>query len=65
MSIGFYFLGILPEFIVTWIRNFHLIVVLAIYLAVKTLLLYPDSGIPMDEEIGLGDMIWSYNKVEL
>ena len=27
--------------------------------------LYPDSGIPMDEEIGLGNMIWSYNKAEL
>ena len=29
------------------------------------LMLYPDSGIPMDEEIVLGDMIWSYNKAEL
>ena len=29
------------------------------------LMLYPDSGISMDEEIVLGDMIWSYNKVEL
>ena len=29
------------------------------------LLLYPDSGISMDEEIVLGDMIWSYNKAEL
>ena len=28
-------------------------------------MLYPDSGISMDEEIVLGDMIWSYNKVEL
>ena len=28
-------------------------------------LLYPDSGISMDEEIVLGDMIWSYNKAEL
>ena len=28
-------------------------------------LLYPDSGISMDEEIVLGDLIWSYNKVEL
>ena len=28
-------------------------------------LLYPDSGIPMDEEIVLGNMIWSYNKAEL
>ena len=27
--------------------------------------LYPDSGISMDEEIVLGDMIWSYNKAEL
>ena len=25
-------------------------------------MLYPDSGISMDEEIVLGDMIWSYNK---
>ena len=31
----------------------------------KVILLYPDSGISMDEEIVLGDMIWSYNKVEL
>ena len=30
-----------------------------------TLLLYPDSGISMDEEIVLGDMMWSYNKAEL
>ena len=30
-----------------------------------SMLLYPDSGIPMDEEIGLGNMIWSYNKAEL
>ena len=29
------------------------------------LVLYPDSGISMDEEIVLGDMIWSYNKAEL
>ena len=29
------------------------------------LLLYPDSGISMDEEIVLGGMIWSYNKAEL
>ena len=29
------------------------------------ILLYPDSGISMDEEIVLGDMIWSYNKAEL
>ena len=29
------------------------------------LMLYPDSGISMDEEIVLGDMIWSYNKAEL
>ena len=28
-------------------------------------LLYPDSGISMDEEIVLGDMICSYNKAEL
>ena len=28
-------------------------------------LLYPDSGISMDGEIVLGDMIWSYNKAEL
>ena len=27
--------------------------------------LYPDSGISMDEEIVLGDMILSYNKAEL
>ena len=27
--------------------------------------LYLDSGISMDEEIVLGDMIWSYNKAEL
>ena len=27
-------------------------------------MLYPDSGISMDEEIVLGDMIWSYNKAE-
>ena len=27
--------------------------------------LYPDSGISMDEEIVLGDLIWSYNKAEL
>ena len=30
-----------------------------------SLLLYPDSGISMDEEIVLGDMVWSYNKAEL
>ena len=30
-----------------------------------SLLLYPDSGISMDEEIVLGDMMWSYNKAEL
>ena len=29
------------------------------------MMLYPDSGIPMDEEIGLGNMIWSYSKAEL
>ena len=29
------------------------------------MMLYPDSGISMDEEIVLGDMIWSYNKAEL
>ena len=29
------------------------------------LVLCPDSGISMDEEIVLGDMIWSYNKAEL
>ena len=28
-------------------------------------MLYLDSGISMDEEIVLGDMIWSYNKAEL
>ena len=28
-------------------------------------MLYPDSGISMDEEIVLWDMIWSYNKAEL
>ena len=28
-------------------------------------MLYLDSGISMDEEIVLGDMIWSYNKGEL
>ena len=28
-------------------------------------MLYRDSGISMDEEIVLGDMIWSYNKAEL
>ena len=28
-------------------------------------LLYPDSGISMDEEIGLGNMILSYSKAEL
>ena len=33
--------------------------------ASKYRLLYPDSGISMDEEIALGDMIWSYNKAEL
>ena len=27
--------------------------------------LYLDSGIPMDEEVGLGNMIWSYNKAKL
>ena len=27
--------------------------------------LYPDSGISMDEDIVLGSMIWSYNKAEL
>ena len=33
----------------------------------KVLLLYPDSGISMDEEIVLGDMMspLSYNKAEL
>ena len=31
----------------------------------RNLLLYPDSGISMDEELVLGDMIWSYNKAEL
>ena len=31
----------------------------------NTVLLYPDSGISMDEEIVPGDMIWSYNKAEL
>ena len=29
------------------------------------ILLYPDSGISMDEEIVLGVMMWSYNKAEL
>ena len=28
-------------------------------------MLYPDSGISMDEEIVLRDTIWSYNKAEL
>ena len=28
-------------------------------------MLYPDSGISMDEELVLGDMIWSYFKAEL
>ena len=28
-------------------------------------LLYPDSGIPIDEEIVLENMIWSYSKAEL
>ena len=28
-------------------------------------MLYPDSGISMDGEIVLRDMIWSYNKAEL
>ena len=32
---------------------------------VNKFVLYPDSGISMDEEIVLGDMIWSYNKAEL
>ena len=32
---------------------------------VRKVLLYPDSGISMDEETVLGDVIWSYNKVEL
>ena len=31
----------------------------------RSTLLYPHSGISMDEEIVLGDMIWSYNKAEL
>ena len=31
----------------------------------SNVVLYPDSGISMDEEIVLGDMIWSYNKAEL
>ena len=31
----------------------------------KAMVLYPDSGISMDEEIVLRDMIWSYNKAEL
>ena len=30
-----------------------------------SVVLYPDSDISMDEEIVLGDMIWSYNKAEL
>ena len=30
-----------------------------------TSVLYPDSGISMDEEIVLGVMMWSYNKAEL
>ena len=29
------------------------------------IVLYPDSGISMNEEIVLGDMIWSYNKAGL
>ena len=32
---------------------------------VSKILLYPDSGIPMDKEIGLGNMIWSYSKADL
>ena len=32
---------------------------------VNNKVLYPDSGISMDEEFVLGDMIWSYNKAEL
>ena len=35
------------------------------YVVYMALMLYPDSGISMDEEIVLGDMIWSYNKAEL
>ena len=31
----------------------------------EVFLLYPDSGISMDEEIVLGVMMWSYNKAEL
>ena len=31
----------------------------------NVMLLYPDSGISMDEESVLGSMIWSYNKAEL
>ena len=30
-----------------------------------SMMLYPDSGIPMDEEIGLENMIWSYSKAVL
>ena len=36
-----------------------------IYPQKLVMVLYPDSGISMDEEIVLGDMIWSYNKAEL
>ena len=35
------------------------------YVKTNNRVLYPDSGISMDEEIVLGDMIWSYNKAEL
>ena len=37
----------------------------SLYSHALLILLYPDSGISMDEEIVLGNMIWSYNKAEL
>ena len=36
-----------------------------LFIHLTRLMLYPDSGIPMDEEIGLGNMFWSYSKAEL
>ena len=42
-----------------------LILILYFVLNANNLMLYPDSGISMDEETVLGDMIWSYNKAEL
>ena len=35
------------------------------FLCGLSIVLYPDSGISMDEEIVLGDLIWSYFKAEL